>query len=59
MTKFTFKSEFTDDAETYNSTTTKEFTADTLTEVVEEFKEFLLGAGFSHDNVKQVFEGIA
>ena len=45
-TKYTFTSEFTaNDGD--KTTTTKEFTDDTLCDVLREFREFLLGCGFS------------
>ena len=45
-TKYTFKSEFTGYETNDIVTTTKEFHADSIDAIVEEFKAFLLGTGF-------------
>jgi len=37
--------------------TVKEFNADNLSDVIQEFREFLLGCGFSPKIVDEYFEG--
>ena len=51
-TKYTFKSVFEEDSG-FDTTSTKEFYADTLPEILEEFREFLLGVGFSPETIEK------
>lgn len=53
MTTYTFKAVHQGDTTDTQSITIKEFEADHIEEILENFREFLLGVGFSESTLKK------
>ena len=51
-TRYEFKATHTDNQGS-ETVTIKQFDADVISEVLEEFREFLLGVGFTPETIKQ------